>query len=60
MSFLLPYLKPFKRRLLLLGLLLAGSILLQLLAPQIIRRFLDTARPGAAGRAVVGGGGIVV
>ena len=53
MSFLLPYLKPFKRRLLLLGLLLAGSILLQLLAPQIIRRFLDTARAGAAARALV-------
>ena len=48
MKLLFTYLKPYKGRLLLLALLLAGSIGLQLLAPQIIRRFLDTAQAGAA------------
>lgn len=50
MALLLSYLRPFKSRLLLLALLLAGSILFQLLAPQVIRRFLDTARAGAPPR----------
>lgn len=43
MFLLLATVRPFKRHLLLLGLLLAGTIALQLLAPQIIRRFLDAA-----------------
>jgi ATP-binding cassette, subfamily B, bacterial len=53
MAILLSYLRPFTRRLLLLGLLLAGSIGLQLLGPQIIRRFLDAAAAGAAAQALV-------
>ncbi len=53
MSILLTYLRPFKGRLLFLGLLLAGSIALQLLAPQVIRRFLDTAAAAAAGPALL-------
>lgn len=37
------YLRPYRGRVALLALLLLGSIGLQLLAPQVIRRFLDTA-----------------
>jgi ABC-type multidrug transport system fused ATPase/permease subunit len=37
------YLRPYRGRVVLLALLLLGSIGLQLLAPQVIRRFLDAA-----------------
>ncbi|MDX1665555.1 MAG: ABC transporter ATP-binding protein [Candidatus Promineifilaceae bacterium] len=53
MSLLFSYLRPFVRRLSFLALLLAGTIGLQLLAPQIIRRFLDAAQAGAATRVLV-------
>jgi ABC-type multidrug transport system fused ATPase/permease subunit len=42
------YLRPQGRRVGLLALLLLGSIGLQLLNPQILRRFIDSARQGAA------------
>ena len=58
MTLLFAYLKPYKGRLLLLGLLLAASIALQLLAPQIIRRFLDAAQAGAAARQLLGVAGL--
>jgi len=45
---LFQYLQPFRGRLVVLGLLLGGSIVLELLAPQVIRRFLDSAAGGAA------------
>lgn len=45
-NLLIRYLVPFKRRLALLALLLGGSITLQLVAPQVIRRFLDSAQAG--------------
>jgi ABC-type multidrug transport system fused ATPase/permease subunit len=54
LNLLVTYLRPYKGRLLLLALLLAGSIGLQLLAPQIIRRFLDTAQAGAAAETLLG------
>jgi ATP-binding cassette subfamily B protein len=44
---LLTYLRPQGRRVGLLALLLLGSIGLQLFNPQILRRFLDSARQGA-------------
>src|SRR5215218_4763783 len=44
---LLTYLRPQRRRVGLLALLLLGSIGLQLFNPQILRRFLDSARQGA-------------
>jgi ABC-type multidrug transport system fused ATPase/permease subunit len=40
------YLRPYRGRVVLLALLLLGSIGLQLLAPQVIRRFLDAAVAG--------------
>ncbi|MCL4265130.1 MAG: ABC transporter ATP-binding protein/permease [Anaerolineae bacterium] len=42
------YLRPYPRQLLLLTVLLLAGIGLQLVAPQIIRRFLDAAQGGAA------------
>lgn len=48
------YLRTRKGRVALLGLLILGSIGLQLLAPQVIRRFLDMALAGASGRALTG------
>lgn len=47
------YLRPYRAHLLILTLLLLGSIGLQLVAPQIIRRFLDTAQRGAAAQTLV-------
>ncbi|MBK6710447.1 MAG: ABC transporter ATP-binding protein [Chloroflexi bacterium] len=52
LTFLWIYLRPFALRVLLLGALILASIGLQLYAPQIIRRFLDTAQAGADGRAL--------
>lgn len=46
------YLHARKGPMALLGALLLGSIGLQLLAPQVIRRFLDMAQTGAAGQAL--------
>lgn len=48
------YLRPFSRRLLVLGGLLAVSIGLQLYGPQVIRDFLDAAETNAATRLLVG------
>ena len=44
------YLRPHWRKVALLGLLLLGSIGLQLAAPQVIRRFLDLAQAGVSMR----------
>jgi ATP-binding cassette subfamily B protein len=46
--FLLTYLSPQRRRVALLAVLLFTSIGLQLLTPQIVSRFIDAARGGAA------------
>lgn len=46
MSWLLRYLKPVKGRLALLLIMLLTSTGLQLLNPQIIKRFIDTAASG--------------
>ena len=46
MSWLLRYLKPVKGRLILLLVLLLTSTGLQLLNPQIVKRFIDTAAEG--------------
>jgi ATP-binding cassette, subfamily B, bacterial len=51
--FLWQYLLPLKRRVALLLLLLLGGITLQLMAPQLIRQFLDEAQAGAAVRLMV-------
>ncbi len=45
------YLRPHRGRVALLFLLLGGSIALQLLGPQLLGRFVDTAAAGAAGSA---------
>ncbi|MFO7683519.1 MAG: ABC transporter ATP-binding protein [Chloroflexota bacterium] len=53
LTFLTTYLRPFWQRVVLLfGLLLAG-IVLQLFAPQVIRRFLDAAQAGETTRVLV-------
>ncbi|HEX6386005.1 MAG TPA: ABC transporter transmembrane domain-containing protein, partial [Anaerolineae bacterium] len=44
------YLRPHWRKVALLSVLLLGSIGLQLIAPQVIRRFLDLAQAGMAVR----------
>ena len=46
--FLMTYLRPQWRRVVLLGLLLSITIGMQLITPQIVRRFIDTAAAGAA------------
>ncbi len=48
------YLRPQRMRMLLLGVLLLGSIGLQLLAPQILRRFIDAAQSAAPPDALAG------
>lgn len=52
-QFMREYLRPYSRRLLLLGGLLAISIGLQLYSPQLLRDFLDAAQSGAAIRLLV-------
>jgi len=47
------YLRPYGRHLFLLTVLLLAGIGLQLTAPQIIRRFLDTAQSGAAAQTLI-------
>ncbi len=47
------YLKPLKNKVVLLTVLLFGSIGLQLIGPQVMRRFLDLAQNGEAGRVLV-------
>src|SRR4051812_19909703 len=47
------YLRPQRGRVVLLGTLLAASIALQLLGPQILRVFIDTATAGAAMDALI-------
>ncbi len=46
------YLRPRRGRVALLGLFILGSIGLQLLAPQVIRRFLDMTQAGSTGQAL--------
>ena len=48
------YLKPQWRKATLLALFLLGSIGLQLVQPQILRQFIDTARAGGAQSALIG------
>ena len=52
------YLRPQARRVSLLGGLLLGSIALQLTFPQILSRFVDAAREGAALETLAAIGGI--
>lgn len=49
LSLLSRYLRPYKTKVLLLMVLLAGSVGLQLVNPQIVRYFIDAAKSGAAG-----------
>lgn len=49
MSLLSRYLKPYKGKVMLLMLLLAASVGLQLINPQIVRYFIDAAKSGTAG-----------
>ncbi|MCB8944872.1 MAG: ABC transporter ATP-binding protein [Ardenticatenaceae bacterium] len=49
------YLKPLKMRVLGLAVLLLGSIGLQLIAPQVVRHFLDLAQSGETGSVLVWG-----
>ncbi len=53
LTFLTTYLRPFLRRVVLLGILLLMGIGLQLFAPQVIRRFLDAAQAGETTRVLV-------
>ncbi len=48
------YLGPQKRQVIFMTLFLLGSITAQLVNPQVIRYFLDTAQSGQAGRALTG------
>lgn len=52
-NLLVVYLKPQKRRAVLLASLLLASIALQLINPQIIRYFIDAAKSGAAAEALI-------
>ena len=52
------YLRPHRGRVALLFLLLAGSITLQLLGPQLLGRFVDTAAGGGGSPGVAGGDGL--
>ncbi|MBA3946236.1 MAG: ABC transporter ATP-binding protein [Herpetosiphonaceae bacterium] len=52
-SFLVTYLKPQQRRVLLLGALLLISIALQLANPLVLRYFIDTAQAGGATRSLI-------
>jgi ATP-binding cassette, subfamily B, bacterial len=53
-SLLALYLRPQWRRALLLAVLLLSSIALQLISPQILRTFIDTATSGGAARTLTG------
>ena len=55
LGLLATYLRPQWRRSMLLGLLLVASAALQVLSPQIIRRFIDTATSGGAPEALATG-----
>ncbi|HYE11102.1 MAG TPA: ABC transporter ATP-binding protein [Patescibacteria group bacterium] len=48
------YLKPYMNKVILLMLLLAASVGLQLINPQIVRYFIDAAKEGAAGKYLIG------
>ena len=54
LQFLWQYLQPLKRRVVLLLGLLLGGIALQLISPQLIRRFLDQAQAGTAVNLMIG------
>ena len=51
-SLLWHYLKPLQQKVLWLAVLLFGGIALQLVAPQVMRRFLDLAQNGETGTAL--------
>lgn len=53
-SMLVRYLRPFWRRVLLLTVLLLGSVGLQLVGPQLIRRLLDGAQAGVETQVLMG------
>jgi len=55
---LVRYLRPQRGRVLVLGLLLAGSIGLQLASPQIVRSFIDQAQAGAPRRTLLAAAGL--
>jgi ATP-binding cassette, subfamily B, bacterial len=57
-ALLLEYLKPQAARMLVLGLLLFGSIGLQLINPQVLRYFIDTSQAGGPERALILAGAI--
>ncbi len=57
-SLLVRYLRPQRGRVLVLGLLLAGSIGLQLASPQIVRSFIDQAQAGAPRRTLLAAAGL--
>lgn len=48
------YLKPYRKKVIILMLLLSVSVGLQLINPQIVRYFIDAAKGGAAGRYLTG------
>ena len=48
------YLKPYRKKVIFLMLLLAASVGLQLINPQIVRYFIDAAKGGAAGKYLTG------
>jgi ABC-type multidrug transport system fused ATPase/permease subunit len=48
------YLRPLKKKVFLLTMLLFASIGLQLIAPQVVRRFLDAAQAGETGAVLLG------
>ena len=48
------YLRPLKKKVFLLAVLLFASIGLQLIAPQVVRRFLDEAQAGKTGAVLLG------
>ncbi|MDF2533078.1 MAG: transporter [Clostridia bacterium] len=48
------YLKPYRKKVMVLMVLLTASVGLQLINPQIVRYFIDAAKDGAAGRYLTG------
>ncbi|MDF2519732.1 MAG: transporter [Clostridia bacterium] len=48
------YLRPYRSKVILLMFLLAASVGLQLINPQIVRYFIDTAKSGAEGKYLIG------
>ena len=59
-QFLAIYLRPLRRRVAILAVLLAGNIALQLINPQIMRAFIDTATAGGTDRALLTAAGLFI